>query len=1843
MGGPVFASVIGLAMPLLALPAYERHWAAIHRTILYTVVASRAGVHMLSSAAGGRPWLQYGPQQHLLMDCTLFAVHQDTLDEYTPELAMMLALYSLGGGGPRAHEAAPGAEAAATSADAALAATSAASSDGAFGGTSGSIRGSAARGVGTSYSYITAGEFYVSCLLLALVVSRLYSAVMGPREQPLFLRRVAMHLRPTSSVALQQKSLAQQLCYRRAYLFKLAAVKGTQALTLLSYAARQAALAWATVEGGEAPGQLALRAVMAGCGGALLMGSVLVALLTSGPGGLYRRHGRAINALALIACASARVALLVLEGAGGAEHAAFHHFMAICFSLMVNEEPYPAFVAQLVLFCCTFKAVSSAGDWHTGGSGSGASSACCMAPPPGSGSWALLSSASRCFLLARAEFWVLGAAACGLYNWMCVGKWISLQEQEAASQREAARVAVCSLMTAQKGKHKVAGAAGGRSRLTGTGSPMPFSGDGTAPDSGTENGSSRWRALGSATHSPLPCSKSAAATPAASADRLPVLGAGAAAAAAAPAAAAPLFPPQAGMAATEAGGCAAPAAAPAAAPEIVEVSVKAGALCVAQQGLPGTHLGRATSVEAPLSRASSAGLGLFGGDEALMSEYKQLFPGARKAPVVPVSAASSRCMLTALEVAAALHYDGAADADVLVMDGEDGGHCQEPPPAPGGYAGPLSGFCSVAGFARAGDAATGAARPPAAEAPRRNVRRSLSDTARGYSITSARTLRSLYCAHEPSGSTAADATSSGTICAASLASPTGSTAVYTNGTAAAAAAASMPSPSFGSGGSCRVSGAIPMVHPASNRGGAALLRRRRTGTVGQLGVSSGQLGVSSGVASAGLASAATGGADVATLRSSYCGQASNGGTTASLQGSGSIAGLQPARIAVAPPGTLLAADGSATASSAQQSPQVLSPTGGVPRVAQLAAAAPDSGNVAGAEHGGANSAEPSMHASAVLPGVSTPLSCITLRQWRSERSLAHEAAHESMTSSHSHLPAGPPASTGSLEFMTPVGDGGGDGGAKPAAQQRLKPCSTMTGTPSFVTPSDPPSRRPTTAGIVSAASDSAPPVPVSSPAELVLANLELGISVIVCFGQLWALLDSRAPAAAGWRCKLPVLLLSAQLALAVCHAAWHALAQRLMEPQPETLALPARIAWRLRRVLLGDGRTAYGRVWALFLRMPLAGALSQLALLHAGIRCSPTALHGLQLAASAFAAHGAASHECAGALLLSSCAYLVVHTLGRPQAPLLQLLLDAALFLTLPWLVYLATSFVNARLAKWAASERCSALARRFGLPPTILDGTTGTAVLLLLLARATLPVVLAWQQQAMRLLHTRLAALDIQLASSSGGASVVVAVAVPLFVAVAVLQGLLLRAPLFTDPRKLWYERMHAKLLHFVDELLAGDGSNEAIVESLRQATAGAFDTVPSAGSGSVGLGFGSAGPGAGAGTGTVMELVILEDATSGTAAADATVTSYLVHGSSEAHGLPVRRLPLRVLHSVHHALTHQALLYTNHLLEAAPDARYEDWQLMHQTCGAVSLVTVPLLYGGCDLGALVVSCPKAGAWDELARKLLMDFGLQVSQALYTRATQQELAAGEAVLTDMLPGPVAEMLKRKALQHGHEDETADGGTPGGTAGGRSTAVVYKQWHPAVSVLFADIVGYTALSQSVEPEEVMMMLHALYTKYDALCTLHGVYKVETIGDCWMGATGLLAEDPRHASALVAFASDMFQAAASVRDPSTGKGVRIRVGIHSGRVMSGIVGSIRARYCLFGDTVNTASRMESTGVPGCIQISGATHALLEDDEQQRFIPRGLVPVKGKGDLNTYLWESGYEGEPRDDGPTAYNAQ
>ncbi|KAG2498869.1 hypothetical protein HYH03_003061 [Edaphochlamys debaryana] len=215
----------------------------------------------------------------------------------------------------------------------------------------------------------------------------------------------------------------------------------------------------------------------------------------------------------------------------------------------------------------------------------------------------------------------------------------------------------------------------------------------------------------------------------------------------------------------------------------------------------------------------------------------------------------------------------------------------------------------------------------------------------------------------------------------------------------------------------------------------------------------------------------------------------------------------------------------------------------------------------------------------------------------------------------------------------------------------------------------------------------------------------------------------------------------------------------------------------------------------------------------------------------------------------------------------------------------------------------------------------------------------------------------------------------------------------------------------------------------------------------------------------------------------------------------------------------------------------------------------------------------------------------------------------------------------------GSGDTPTTVGPPGGSTGGALGTgenfapmlidVPYARWHGAVSVLFADICGYTATSQALEPEQVMALLHTLFSKYDSLLSQYNVYKVETIGDCFMACTGLVVETPSHAVDLVRFGRAMIAAAAEVPNPVTGDRLQIRVGVNSGRVMSGIVGSVRGRYCLFGDTVNTASRLESTGVPGKVQISEITYAELPEEERSNWKCRGFVEAKGKGLVKTYL--------------------
>ncbi|KAG2490277.1 hypothetical protein HYH03_011229 [Edaphochlamys debaryana] len=193
-------------------------------------------------------------------------------------------------------------------------------------------------------------------------------------------------------------------------------------------------------------------------------------------------------------------------------------------------------------------------------------------------------------------------------------------------------------------------------------------------------------------------------------------------------------------------------------------------------------------------------------------------------------------------------------------------------------------------------------------------------------------------------------------------------------------------------------------------------------------------------------------------------------------------------------------------------------------------------------------------------------------------------------------------------------------------------------------------------------------------------------------------------------------------------------------------------------------------------------------------------------------------------------------------------------------------------------------------------------------------------------------------------------------------------------------------------------------------------------------------------------------------------------------------------------------------------------------------------------------------------------------------------------------------------------------------------------WHPQVTILFADIQGFTPMCKQLPACVVMKFLNDLFVRFDSLLDVHGVYKVETIGDCYVVAGGLIAEDadgmaavqgggvsdPRQANQVFSFAQAMLHAAAAVTLPTTGEPVRIRVGIHSGPVVSGVVGTRMPRFCLFGDTVNTASRMESTSQAGAIHASSDTFVLLSPDQRQGWAPTGGIEVKGKGRMDTFLW-------------------
>ena len=222
----------------------------------------------------------------------------------------------------------------------------------------------------------------------------------------------------------------------------------------------------------------------------------------------------------------------------------------------------------------------------------------------------------------------------------------------------------------------------------------------------------------------------------------------------------------------------------------------------------------------------------------------------------------------------------------------------------------------------------------------------------------------------------------------------------------------------------------------------------------------------------------------------------------------------------------------------------------------------------------------------------------------------------------------------------------------------------------------------------------------------------------------------------------------------------------------------------------------------------------------------------------------------------------------------------------------------------------------------------------------------------------------------------------------------------------------------------------------------------------------------------------------------------------------------------------------------------------------------------------------------------LLASFAGQRRAAI--AALREEQARAENLLLNVLPSSIAERLKTQ------------------------TRTIADQFDSA-SIMFADVVDFTPLAERLPAAEVVGVLDRLFRHFDALAERYDVEKIKTIGDCYMVAAGVPTPRPDHARALAQMALDM-QAAMGALDELGHLGLRLRVGINSGAVVAGVIGRKRFLYDLWGDAVNTASRMESHGTAGRIQVTLATKELIEDEYIVER--RGTIPVKGKGDMEAW---------------------
>ena len=218
----------------------------------------------------------------------------------------------------------------------------------------------------------------------------------------------------------------------------------------------------------------------------------------------------------------------------------------------------------------------------------------------------------------------------------------------------------------------------------------------------------------------------------------------------------------------------------------------------------------------------------------------------------------------------------------------------------------------------------------------------------------------------------------------------------------------------------------------------------------------------------------------------------------------------------------------------------------------------------------------------------------------------------------------------------------------------------------------------------------------------------------------------------------------------------------------------------------------------------------------------------------------------------------------------------------------------------------------------------------------------------------------------------------------------------------------------------------------------------------------------------------------------------------------------------------------------------------------------------------------------------------LRDRERAYIKKLRSEQERSEQLLLNILPRPIAERLKE---------------------GQRTIADVF----PDVTVLFADLVGFTRMSEQLPPAELVAMLNKIFSMFDQLAEKHGLEKIKTIGDEYMAASGLPMPRPDHAEAMAEMALDML-AVIERFNAKRNRGVRIRIGMNCGPVTAGIIGTKKFAYDLWGDTVNLASRITSEGTPGMIQVDAATHQRLATEFS--FAEPQSIYLKGKGNTVVY---------------------